>query len=393
MKDWLEEFVRYSTYGESAPRLMYWVGVSTIASALRRKVWFKQGDSQWSPNFYILVIGPPGTVRKSTSIGVGESLLMEVGGINFCATTTSWQAMIQYIAENCRSLHPLPNGEMFESSNMTVIVSELGTFFRPDDGDMVDQLTDLWDCKLGTISKATKTSGTDEMINPWINLMAGTTPVWFAKNFSSELVGGGLASRFVYLYENMPEGDVPYPDDVMPLDRGEHREALIAQLCQYAQYSGPMALTPEAKAWGCEWYYASRTKLRAMDSAGLEYGFLVRQQVHLHKLAMIIGVSRGEFPLIGLRSMQDAWAQLQALDKDINKVFGVVGQNRITQASREIVEVVSVKGSYPRRKLYRDRFFRTMTIGEFDEAVRSAIQAELIYESDGAAFPILHKRK
>jgi hypothetical protein len=136
-----------------------------------------------------------------------------------------------------------------------------------------------------------------------------------------------------------------------------------------------------------------QTELANIGTGNLEYGFLVRKQVHLHKLAMVISAARGEFPTVTLTALQEANKQLDLLKGDTQRVFNYVGQNKVTSAASDIVAIVAKAGSYPRRQLYKDKFFRTMSIGEFDEAVRSAIQAELIYESDGATCPILTSRK
>src|SRR4051812_39735573 len=116
MSDWLEDFVQYASYGEASPRLMYWVGVSTIAGALRRKVWIDQEIFQWSPNFYILVVGDPGSVRKSTSIDIGiKKFLRGVRGINMGPSIVTWQALIEHVAD-CREEVTLPDGEIFPMS-------------------------------------------------------------------------------------------------------------------------------------------------------------------------------------------------------------------------------------------------------------------------------------
>src|SRR6266404_658712 len=394
MADWLTDFVEYASHGEASPRLMYWIGVSTIAAVLRRKVWFDQEDYQWSPNFYILIVGPPGTVRKSTSIDIGMRLLKQVDGINFGPSTITWQALVQYIAEHKDEHTQGETGEIFESSNVTIALSEFGTFFDPENRELVDQLTDLWDGKLGVVEKMTKTSGCDSMTNPWINIIAGTTPKWLAKNFGEGLVGGGLAGRFIYLFGEMPTKDIAYPKRSLKLS--EHRQkraALVEGLKMMAQYMGDFELTEEAYEWGEQWYQKERVKLRSQGTESLEAGFLVRKQVHLHKLAMAICAAQYMFPTVNITHMESANTQLTALDVDTRKIFGYVGQSKLTTASREIVEAVERAGTIERRELYRKKFFRTLSSGEFDEAVRSAIQAELILESDGVARPVLMARK
>lgn len=393
MTDWLKDFVEYASYGEASPKLMYWVGVSTIAAALRRKVWFDQEDFQWSPNFYILIVGPPGTVRKSTSIDIGMKLLRQIEGINMGPAIITWQALIEYIAQ-CKEEVELEGGEIFEQSCVTLALSEFGSLFDPENRELVDNLTDLWDGKLGTIEKKTKTAGNDAMVNPWINLIAATTPKWLAENFGEGLVGGGLAGRFIFLYGEMPNKDVAYPKRHMPERAARKSESnkLVRRLADMAALSGEMELTEEAYIWGEAWYDQQRAKLREIGLDALEAGFIVRKQVHLHKLAMVISVSRGKFPAVGVEELQEAEQQLKLLDEDMRKVFGFVGQTKVTSASREIVELVTRLGRVEKRKLFMTHFYRTMDSTEFARALESAIQAELIVEVGDVATPFLLPR-
>lgn len=390
MADWLTDFVEYASHGEASSRLMYWVGVSTVAGALRRKVWIDMGDFQWSPNFYILIVGEPGMVRKSTSIDVGMRFLKRIDGVHRGPAIVTWQALIQDIA-NCRDEDLMPDGSDFESSPVTLAISEFGSFFDPQNRELVDMLTDLWDSKLDIIEKRTKTSGNDSMVNPWINLIGATTPKWMGEHFAEGLVGGGLAGRFIYLYGERPVKDIAYPKrsmgDMETRRNVEH--GLLDRLRTIANYKGEYELTEEAYEWGDTWYRAERTLLRQLPAGSLDAGFMVRKQVHLHKLAMVISASEGAFPTITVEHMIQADQKLKELEGDTRAVFGFVGQNKITTAAREIVEAVLKAGKVEKRLLYQRQFFRTMTIGEYNEAVQSAIQAELIYEEANVARPLL----
>lgn len=374
---------------------MYWVGVSTIAACLRRKVYIDQEYFQWSPNFYILLVGKAGAVKKSTSIDIGMRLLRHIDGIKRGPAIVTWQRLIEKIAE-AREEVRFDTGEIFEMSAITIALSEFGSFFDPSNRELIDNLTDLWDGKLGSIEKETKTSGSDEMVNPWINIIAATTPKWLAKNFGEDLVGGGLAGRIIYLYEEMPpkEKDVAYPKRKMGCmkERRAAEAQLVAKLKVIAEYGGDYEMTEEAYLWGEEWYAKERANLRLLGSGSLESGFAVRKQVHLHKLAMVISAARYEFPTVTVAHLEEAERQLNAVDVDMRKVFGYVGQTKVTSAAREIVEEVVKRGSVERRLLFREMFFRTMTKGEYNEAVESAINAELIMEQDGVAKPILVPR-
>ena len=174
--DWLDDFLAYSAGGESPPKFMFWVGVSTIAAVLQRKVWIDQINFQWTPNFYILLVGPPGGPKKTTAIQIGRKLLKRVEGINLGPQIITWQQLVTHMAESRRKFGPEDNyfkvdGEDFEASCVTIHISEFGMFFDPLNRELIDNLTDMWDGKLDTIRKETRTMGSDEIVNPWLNII------------------------------------------------------------------------------------------------------------------------------------------------------------------------------------------------------------------------------
>src|SRR5262245_37982800 len=84
------DFTRHS----EAPSLFhFWTGVSTIAGALRRRVWQEQHLFQWIPNFYIVLVAPAGIATKSTTLNLGMGLLERVAGVHFGPESGSWQGL------------------------------------------------------------------------------------------------------------------------------------------------------------------------------------------------------------------------------------------------------------------------------------------------------------
>lgn len=374
--DWLADFVEYAKHGETPEKIMYWVGVATVAGALRRKVWIDQEIFQWTPNFYLLIVGPPGTIKKSTSIGVGMRLLKRVPGVNFGPQSVTWQQLITHMADLKEKV--VIEGEEFLHSSITIDLSEFGSFFDTHDQKMIDALTDLWDSKIGSFSKETKTNGSDEIVNPWINILACTTPRWLSKNFSEDLIGSGFGSRPIYLYAAEPKSDLAYPRRSMPPvnEMRIKRSNLVRGLSEMAEYSGEYQITEEAYVWGEKWYADYRARQRSMGNS-VEAGFNDRLQTHLHKLAMVLSASQGDFPTIDAHHLAEADARLRDLDGDVKQIFGFIGQSKSSGASREIVEILG-RGWMRKRDLYKKHFFRIMSDNEFEEALNSTVAAGLV---------------
>lgn len=394
-KDWLNDFLDYSTGGESPPRYMFWVGVGTIAGVLRRKVWIDQVHFQWTPNFYVLLVGPPGGPKKTTSINIGLNLLKRVEGIDLGPQITTWQQLVGHMADAKQSFGPEDNkfkvdGVEFEASCCTIAISEFGTFFDPLNRELTDNLTDMWDGKLGTIRKETRTMGTDEIVNPFLNIMAGTTPGWINMNFSTKLIMSGFASRLVYVYEERPVKDVAYitREKIDRRTKLKMADDLVERLKVFAEVAGEFKMSEEAYVWGEKWYSDYRNKQRGMANQ-LEAGFYERQQTHLHKLAMVLCVSRGGFPHIEVEDMIRADEAIKSLEPDVKEVFGRVGQTRIATAAGELVEVMRKLRKVSKSALFRRFFFQNMSTEEFDLAVDSAKAAGYIVFVSAGIDPVI----
>lgn len=230
--DWLTAFMDYASYGEAPRHLYFWTGVSAIAGALRRKVWIDQAYFKWFPNFYIILVAPPGIVSKSTTAGIGMSLLRKVPGIKFGPDVVTWPALVSAFADATEGFEY--GGAIHTMSALTLESSEFGNLLNPQDKDMVDLLVALWDGKPGTFEKKTKHSGNDTIENPWINLIACTTPSWIAGNFPEYMIGGGFTSRCIFVYADQKAKYVAYPGLRVPKnlegDCGKTRGGLMPHL-------------------------------------------------------------------------------------------------------------------------------------------------------------------
>lgn len=363
--------MEYGTWGEAHPRLVKWTGVSTIAGALRRKVWYDHLYWKWSPNFYIIIVAPPGVVSKSTNIDVGHDLLRELDGINFGPDIASWPALLRYMGETADTF--MVRGKEFVSSSVTLSISELGLFLDTHDSRQVDVLVDMWDCKRPVLDKRTNTNGNDFIENPWLNLMAGTTPSWMAANVSEYMLSGGLFSRSIFLHFAEKYKLVAHPELQVPPDINDLRESLVKDLLTISEYSGPYEKTKEVYEWEEEWY----NELWKGDMIDAE-GRRARKQAHLDKLSMVMCAASFDFPHIRIEHVLAANALLCEAEAAVPQVFSNVGQNTLSQCAREIVEIVFKAKKVGKKDLFRKYFFRKLSFEEFEEALTSAVRAELV---------------
>jgi len=376
-KDWLQSFIQYASFGEAPLKMYFWTGVATLAGALRRRVWIDQKYFEWTPNFYIILVAPPGVVSKSTTAGVGMNLLKDVPGITFGPDVVTWQKLIEDMGKSKELVLNPQTGEYLPMSCVTLSASEFGALLNPTDRDMVDVLVSLWDGQPGAFKKSTKTSGNDVIENPWINIIACTTPAWIAGNFPEYMIGGGFTSRCIFVYASKKRQYVAYPADHVPPGFGQLRADLVHDLELISTMVGEYEIDDEAKAWGENWYanhWGSKHKNLPPEQFG---GYLARKQTHIHKLAIILAASESDHLVIYPRHLEMASEMVDALEDDMPYVFDKIGRTQQTQVLNDLVEIIAAYHSISQQDLYKN-LSRKCTYKEFLEVLSSAQQAGFV---------------
>lgn len=375
--DWIEYYLDYTKHSEAPEKFHFWTAVSTIAGALRRRVWLDMGYFTWTPNFYIFFVAPPGIVNKSTTGSLGMDLLRELGYINFGPSAGTWQALINRMTEMMEEFE-MPDESFMPMTAVTGVISELGTFIDPRNREQIDVLVDLWDGKQGAWKKSTKYDGDEIIVNPWVNLLGFTTPSWVAENFSDYFSGGGFMSRSIFVYAEKKRHLVAYPSRHLPDDFHEQRNNLIHDLDKIATLVGGCTMTEDAYAWGEKWYkehYAADHEHLSNDKFA---GYLARKQTQIHKLAMVLSASRRDDLVITEDELSDACDYVTQLEAEMPKMFGKVGQEKVVKQAAEVFSFIKSSGKNLTQTLIYRNFSDTISYTTFEEIVRSLVHSGYI---------------
>lgn len=384
LHNWLESYLEYADKTESPRRLHFWAGVSAIAGALRRKVWIDQNFFKWYPSFYIIFVAKPGIVSKTTTLDIAMDLLREVPGINFGPDIITWQSMVTTFAGICEQFEW--NGVLHPMSALTFASGELGNLLDPQNKDLVNLMISLWDGKK-RMEKTTKMSGNDVIEAPWINMIAATTPHWIADNMPAATVGGGFTSRCIFVFAEKKERFIPYPK----FEMNGHEEAIRLDLIEDLNHiastlSGEMQLTREAAEWGIAWYERNwTTRSDNLDDERLD-GYIARKQTHLHKLAMVLSVSRGDDLLITQSDLILAETMLNETEEDLSRVFSRIGRSSESLQFESFLSIIKKHKTIPYEEAYRIIHTSYQDFHDFEGAISGAIKAgyiQLITQGSG----------
>ena len=370
--DWIPAYLDYASVTEAPRRMHFWSAVGTIAGALRRRVWIDMKRFQWYPSFYIIYVGPPGIVAKSTTIDIATDLLRQVPGIKFGPNAITWQALVTAFAAASESFEY--QGEFHPMSPLTLVASELGSLLNLQDRDMINLLIELWDGKK-TYEKITKMSGNDTVEAPWINLQAGTTPHWIADNMPQAMIGGGLSSRCIIVYGDQKEKYIAYVDEMVGKGDATLRTKLIQDLEQIAMLVGPYTIDAKARNWGREWYEKFwRDATSRMDDQMLE-GYAARKKTHMHQVVMVLSASRGSSLVITEEDLQLANTMLEDIENDMHRVFSRIGRTEDSMQAERFIDFVRRKGCIPYHEAYKMIHIYFPDFRDFEGILSGAIQS------------------
>ena len=353
--------------------------MATVAGALRRRVWIDQRLFQWTPNFYIILVGPPGVAAKSTSIRAGLSLLERVDGINFGPQSVTWQALMDALSDAQEVVEFPGEDHGTAMSCLTIGVSELGTFLRPENKEMVDFLVAMWDGQRETMRRQTRTQGETIIYNPWLNVIGCTTPAWLKDNFPDVMVGGGLTSRMVFVFADKKRQLVAYPADLITAaDYQQEEDRLVSDLQTISELKGEYFLSTGAKDYGIGWYENLWTRPRPEHLQGDRFsGYIARKQTLLHKLALIIAASKRTELEISVEDMLEANRLMTLTEVDLCRVFESIGVMSSASINTEVLSRIKANKTMPYKDLWR-MYFKILGHKEFTESIKAARDAQYV---------------
>lgn len=390
--DFIDSYLAHTAVSEAPRQSHFWVAVWTIAGALRRNVWYEAGGFTWTPNFYIVLVGPPGVIQKSTTASKGKRLLVKVP-VAFGPNSATWHGMIPCFnaAEHSFEL----DGTAYRVSPLSMAVSELGTFLKLSQEGLSEVLIDMWEGGLDETpwTHTTQTHGDKLIHNGILNLIGCTTLGWLQKAVPSSELETGLISRIVFVYNEQKRELISIPNRDARWNPAAQRAGtadLVADLNAIAALRGPMTLAEDAYLWQDAWYrqlWASRPAHMAAERFDV---YRSRKQTHLMKLALVLTASQGDSMTITLPTVQRALEALDAAEASVVRVFDTIGGPPEAQHTRQVVSLArSLRTgiAQPTGVTTAELFVRLRNVMTWDELCRAlvaGIESGLLRRADSA---------
>lgn len=373
-KNWLDTFMSWTLPRSEAPEsFIYWAGLFTMASAIKRGVSISNsllGSWNAYPNLYVVFVGPPAS-RKTTTLNYSDELLENVPNINVAAQAMTLEVLIKRIKDTA-------------DCSMSLRIGELGTFINPSGSRMIDALCSLYDGRKN-FGSDTLIRGLEFATNPCVNFFSATTPVWISNNLSETMVGGGLTSRTIFIYEDKVRRRQLFYEGLDYSYLNKLKADLTSDLVHISTaISGEFKFSDEAKGYAEEWYENNADK-NLHDDQRLA-GYYGRKPEHIFKLAMLIHLSYSDELIINLGDFNKALEVLSKVEKRMPMVYQSVGKNPYTNEMDNILEYINKKGSVSRKDLLA-RFYHAAQPNVLLDLISALLAMERIKLSNNLYTP------
>lgn len=380
-KDWLLEYERFRADStESVGKLHFWAGVVALSAATRRQIHIDHITYQVWPNFYVVLVGPAGVIKKSTTIDLAINLYKKIPRAYVAPSTITWQAFVKDLAAQAGGdSDSLKADGRFDGISAAVCAPrEWGLVVDFRNSQQIDFLNTIYDSQY--YDKSTVLDGQFVIQMPFVNFISGTTPAWVQENFTRHTQEGGLASRTVFVYSESKTRSVVFVEDHVDPDYHRIEAEFHHDLAQIAQLSGKFAFDQESKNIIIKWV----TDYDEAVSAGRKRptGFGSRRQLMMEKLAMLLAIGRRDKLIILPEDAKEAIRRIEEAERDFAAVFNDAHDNLDAKLIDEIMAVMTHLGpeAWITASQLHERLYKTYKLRSIQEAVMHLVRVARIVQ-------------
>lgn len=337
LDDWIASYLDYTDNSE--PPLMYreWIAISVIAAVLQRKCYLNWGPITFYPNMYIVLVGPSGKCRKGTAMSIGAKFLYD-HGVKMAAEAITREALIRELNQVSSSEVDPRSGEFIMHASLTIYSQELTVFLGYNNQQLISDLTDWYDCR-DRWTYRTKGQGTDEIIGVYVNLIGATTPDLIQSALPRDAIGGGLASRIIFVYEEEKGKSVPFP--FLSKEMTDLKDKLLMDLERIGMMSGEFVVTSDFLDLYGEWYHMQEEN-PPFEDPNFE-GYFQRRPNHVLKLSIILSAATRDDQVIDAEILARAIDLLERTERKMPRTFSGYGSSRTADVFSRIMTYIRVK--------------------------------------------------
>jgi len=385
--DWIDRYMEYTDGIPSPPIFRLLSGISALAGSLDRRVWISTSRSVLFPNLFVLLVAPP-AVGKSQAISNVSELWYATKKFHISPDNVTKASLIDALAA-ADGKRVIPTG-LLEYHSLLTASSEFGVLVPAHDLEFLSVLNHIYDNPRTYRENRRSLNKNIEIVNPQLNIIAGTQPGFLASLLPEEAWSMGFTSRIIMVYSAVPPivslFQKQEPRDYMFKELTE-RLKLFSDLMGEAQWE--QAAQDELERWAREGCPPVPQHSKLQHYTG-------RRILHCLKLSLISAISRtGELriTLWDVNRARDWLLHAEQLMPDIFRDMSLKSDSQVIQELHFFLWQIWMKSKKPIHEGRAIHFLQQRLPAEKIERVLAiAVKSQILIRKDTAVGPAYEPR-
>jgi len=400
----ISDFCSHLRGYETPTAFALWASIFFISSAIKREAWISWADEKLFANFYVIFVGPPGVVKKGTTISHGLKVFQECythiknpairvlkgnealkngnGELSYNFRIIKNKATPEALVHkmDTRKKRPVEIGSTKRkpTSEVCIVVPELATLLGKKDyaSTTTELLMDLYDPQ-DDWHNETIGRGSEHLRYLCTNFLGATTPRGLQQSIPAVATEDGFISRCIMVFQRRSARRFP-----MPIKAGLGIDELAKRLAWIAEHTlGEHTLDDGAQAVYNDWYGKWKDDLET----SIEQPYASsRFDIQVLKLALVLKASRyDEGKVISRQDVTDAIRIMQRTAATYPAMFGEVRTDAFWMKLDKVERYLKQKKKASRKDILNGQ---RITASELDIIITHMLQASTIeiVRKDGA---------
>lgn len=264
----IHDYCRFASHNEAPLAYHLFCALLVVGAVVNRRVWFNMGYFRLFPPLGIILLGPSG-VKKTTSSDIVVGILQEMGVTKIYSEKLTPEALVEGMRDCAQGLVYAPE--------LAVMLGKQ----KYNEG-MIPLLTRFMDCPDVWVSE-TITRGQKPLNDIAISILMCSTPDWFVENTPEDTFGGGFIARTLLVMQGQGS---PRLVSVPKAPTNDGRVNLAATLAKSHTHEGEIIFAPGVGDKYHNWYVQHKKQTEQPDHKLLTT-YYQRKPQHALRIAII----------------------------------------------------------------------------------------------------------
>lgn len=333
--DFISAFCEFATTYSTTPLFSQFAGLWMVGTAVTRAVGMKSRGNDLHPNFFIQLVGGPGT-GKSQAVKATRAILLPATKMSIIPASITRAGLEDYMEKNLiLKGRRTPDGAMLMPNECIGLSDEMQGILPDQDLGHLTLYNILYD--LPSMHMAvTRSNGEVRLETPYCSIMTGAQPAFLATSMNEQAWGMGFMSRSMMVF------DVPRERTSMfaTVNRDKKLEAdLIHDLKIIHNLCGWMTWTNSAQSLYEEWF-VKNAGAPIPQAKRLAMGYNARRELHMVKIAMVMSISRSNDLIVEERDVAAAIGLLLKNESRMPMIFNEMSNTGSVVAVEDMLDLI-----------------------------------------------------